>query len=61
MINWIENDSGERCCVNHCDFEKATDFAMVIVVYHGGEEGSYDEMYPIEDFFELHRPERYHS
>ncbi len=65
MINWIEQESREHCHVVHCDYEENvldnTGMALVVVVYFGGEDGSYREVYPIEDFFDMHEPERFHS
>jgi hypothetical protein len=62
VINWIEKETREYCHVNHCDVEvDGNGFACVLVVYFGGEEGSYDELYPIEDFFQNHDPEGFHS
>jgi hypothetical protein len=53
VIHWIEQESREHCHV--------IGLITVLVVYFGGEEGSYPEFYNVEDFFKMHEPERIHS
>lgn len=59
MILWKHRESGETCHVNYTDFDG--EITVVLVTYFGGEEQSFSEIYPVEEFFEEHEPERTHA
>lgn len=60
MINWVDKETGEMCRVNYCDLNPEDGLCVVLVMYFGLEQ-PYMAIWPAQDFFELHEPERMHS